>query len=159
MKVAENFPTSINNEENDELMVPVTLKEIQYVLTLSKNDKIPSPDGIPIEVYRDLFDVLGLDLLRVVEDSRKSGKIPAVFNSTFIVLIPKFDLPKYFEDLGLYPCVITSTRSLVRLYLFTSGRYSTGIYQVNNLVFFLVGRFMMQWGLHKKVCIPFTVST
>ena len=159
MKVAKNFPTSVSNEENDELMVPVTLKEIQSVLTLSKNDKIPSPDGIPVEVYRALFDVLGLDLLRVVEDSRKSGKIPAVFNSTFIVLIPKSDLPKPFEYLGLYPCVITFTRSLVRLYLFASGRYSIGIYQVNNLVFSLVGRFMMQRGLYRKVCIPFTVIT
>ena len=45
-----------------------------------------------------LFDVLGLDLLRVVDDSRKYGKVPATFNSTFIALIPKIDLPKSFED-------------------------------------------------------------
>ena len=51
-----------------------------------------------MEVYRALFDVLGLDLLRVVDDSRKSGKIPVVFNSTLIVLIPKIDLSKSFED-------------------------------------------------------------
>ena len=49
-------------------------------------------------MYRALFDVLGLDLLRVVDDSRKSGNIPAVFNTTLIALIPKTDLPKYFED-------------------------------------------------------------
>ena len=78
LKIAGNFPTSITEEENEDILTLVTLKEIQYVLSLSKNDKSPGPDGIPVEAYRDLFDVLGLELLRVVEDSRKSGKIPTV---------------------------------------------------------------------------------
>ena len=40
---------------------------------------------------------MGLDLLRVIEDSSKNGKIPVVFNSTFIVLIPKSDCPITFD--------------------------------------------------------------
>ena len=92
------FPTSITEEENEELIKSVTLQEIQSILTLSKNDKSPGPDGLPVEVYRALFDVLGMDLLRVIEDSRKNGKIPAVFNTTFLVLIPKIDHPTCFED-------------------------------------------------------------
>ena len=79
-------------------MKPVTLEEIKFILTISKNDKSPGPDGIPVEVYRALFDVMGLDLLRVIEDSRQMGKIPAIFNSTFIVLIPKMDCPSTFDD-------------------------------------------------------------
>ena len=50
-------------------MIPVTLDEITFVLAMSKNDKSPGSDGIPVEVYRVLFDVMGLDLLRVIEDS------------------------------------------------------------------------------------------
>ena len=65
---------------------------------MSKNDKNLGPDGLPVEVYRALFDVLGMDLLRVIEDSWKNGKIPIVFNSTFIVMIPKTDHPTCFED-------------------------------------------------------------
>ena len=98
MKIAENFPTSIVEEENEDLMIHVTLVEIQYVLSLSNNDKSPGSDGILVEVYRALFDVLGLDLLRVVDDSWKCGKIPIVFTSTLIALIPKIDHPKSFED-------------------------------------------------------------
>ena len=71
MKIVEHFPTSISEKENEELMLHVSLVEIQSVLSLSKNDKSPCPDGIPVEVYRALFDVLGLDLLWVVDDSRK----------------------------------------------------------------------------------------
>ena len=36
--------------------------------------------------------------MRFIELSRISGKIPAVFNSTFLALIPKIGLPLSFED-------------------------------------------------------------
>ena len=91
------FPTSISVDDNCDLMKPITLQDIQFILYSSKNDKILGPNGIPVEVYRCLFDVLGEDLLRVIELSRISGKIPAVFNSTFISLIPNNDHPISFE--------------------------------------------------------------
>ena len=106
VKSAGFFPTSISEVENEDLMKPVTLQKIQYVLSLSKNDKSLRLDGLPVEVYRALFDVMGLDLLRVVEDSRKCGKIPIVFNTTFISLIPKSDHPKSFEYFRpIYLCI------------------------------------------------------
>ena len=74
MKISENFPSSITAEENRDLMKPVTLEEIKFILTKSKNDKSPGPDGILVEVYRALFDVMGLDLLRVIEESRQWAK-------------------------------------------------------------------------------------
>ena len=92
------FPTSISVDDNCDLMKPVTLQEIHFILSSSKNDKSPGLDEIPVEVYRCLFDVLGEDLLRVIELSWVSGKIPAVFNSTFLALIPKVDHPSSFED-------------------------------------------------------------
>ena len=49
-------------------------------------------------IIMDLFDVLGEDLVRVIELSRVSGKIPAIFNSTFLALVPKIDHPLSFED-------------------------------------------------------------
>ena len=95
---AGHFPSSVSEDENAELMQAITLKDIKHILSISKNDKSPGPDGIPVEVYRCLFDVLGEDLLRVIELSRLSGKILAVFNSTFLALIPKVDSPSSFED-------------------------------------------------------------
>lgn len=86
-----NIPSYVFEEVNEELMAPVTLIEIQAVMDLCKNDKSPSPDGIPVEV-------LGPYLGRVVGDSCRLGKNPAMFNSTLIALIPKSDLPKSFED-------------------------------------------------------------
>ena len=40
---------------------------------------------------------MGMDLLRVIEESWKNGKIPTIFNSTFLALIPKSDSPMSFE--------------------------------------------------------------
>ena len=98
LEIAEKYPSDISVEENNDLMIPITIEENQSILSVSKNDKSPGPDGLPVEVYRALFDVLGSDLLRFIEDSRISGKIPAIFNSTFIALIPKTDSPKSFDD-------------------------------------------------------------
>ena len=61
------FPTTVSVDDNYDLMKPVTLQDIQLILSISKNDKSPRSNGIPIEVYRCLFDVLGDDLLRVIE--------------------------------------------------------------------------------------------
>jgi hypothetical protein len=44
------------------------------------------------------FDLLGDDLLRVVEEVRTSGKVMGSFNSTFISLIPKVDKLGTFDD-------------------------------------------------------------
>ena len=44
------------------------------------------------------FELLGEDLLEVLEKSRKSGVIHAPINSTFIALIPKVNKPEAFDD-------------------------------------------------------------
>ena len=92
------FPLYVTEDDNVELMKPILLQDLKHILSISKNDKSPGPDGIPVEVYRCLFDVLGEGLLRVIELSRISGNIPAVVNSTFLALIPKIDQPLSFED-------------------------------------------------------------
>ena len=98
MHSAGFFPLSVTEDDNVELMKPVLLQDLKHILSISKNDKSSGLDGIAVEVYISLFDVLGADLLRVIELSRISGKIPTVFNSTFLALIPNIDHPLSFED-------------------------------------------------------------
>ena len=50
LKISDNFPSSITVEENSDLMKPVTMEEINSILTLSKNDKSLGTDGIPVQV-------------------------------------------------------------------------------------------------------------
>ena len=72
----------------------VTSKEIEEVVHNVKKNKSPGSDGMLVEFYIGLYDVLGKGLVWVVEDSRKSGNILTTFNSTFNELVPK----KLFEQ-------------------------------------------------------------
>ena len=44
MKIVEHYPTSISEDDNNDLMQSVTLAEIRSVLALAKNNKILGPD-------------------------------------------------------------------------------------------------------------------
>jgi hypothetical protein len=71
--------------------------EVEEVLNSFKNDPCFGLDGWPMEFFFRCYEVLGKDLLRVLEDSRTNGRVLANFNSTFIALIPKSDNLDSFE--------------------------------------------------------------
>jgi hypothetical protein len=54
-----------------------------------------------MDFFVGFFYLVGKDLLKVVEESRKSGYIHLPFNSTFISLIPNKDDPISMEDFRL----------------------------------------------------------
>ena len=83
------FPRFVEEEDNLALMEEVFEGELKDVLQSFQKDKSPGPDGWTIEFFLELFEVPGGDLLKVVEDTRIIGRIPASFNSTCIVLIPR----------------------------------------------------------------------
>jgi hypothetical protein len=76
---------------------PVSKEELLHVLTTFKKDKSLGPDRWTVEFYLSFFELLGEDLLWVVEEVRLSGKVPRNINATFISLIPKVDCLETFE--------------------------------------------------------------
>jgi hypothetical protein len=84
--------------EAAELYKPVTLTELKTTLSLLKKEKSPGPDGWTTEFFSHFIDLVGSDLLLMVEDARTTGKISNSLNSTFLVLIPKTDQPTSFND-------------------------------------------------------------
>jgi hypothetical protein len=60
--------------------------------------KVPGPDGWTVEFFTYFFDLVGEDLLEMVEESRRLGKINGGLNSTFLTLIPKANKPVTYED-------------------------------------------------------------
>ena len=101
MRITQVFPRFVGEEENLSLMEEVTKEELKLALQSFQKDKSPGPDGWTIEFFIELYELLGDDILKVVENTRLSGRIPAYFNSTFIALIPKVDNPKTLHDLKL----------------------------------------------------------
>ena len=102
------FPIFVDAEDNLMLMEMVSKEELKAVLHSFQKDKSPSPDGWTIEFFLGLYDLIGGDLLRVMEDTRISGRLSAIFNTTFIALIPKVDSPSTLNDfrpISLCNCV------------------------------------------------------
>jgi len=98
VRMAQLFPSFVNEEDNQMLCAEVSEEELKEALLSFQKDKSPGPDGWTIEFLLELYEFLGNDILKVVEDSRTSGRLPASFNSTFIALIPKIDNPSSLDD-------------------------------------------------------------
>jgi hypothetical protein len=96
-KVASYLPRLVGEEDNERMYRAVTREELLYVLNFFKKDRSPGPDDWTVEFYIEFFDLLGDDLLEVVEEVRTYGRVHVSFNSTFIALIPKVDCPKTFD--------------------------------------------------------------
>ena len=79
-------------------MGEVTEVELSAVLHSFQKEKSPGPDGWPIEFFLGFLDLVGCDLLAVVEESRQAGFIHGPINDTFIALIPKSDHAEGFDD-------------------------------------------------------------
>jgi hypothetical protein len=98
VKVAKLYSQSITAEENSLLLRPCNIQEVLAPLKSFSKDKSPGPDGWTVEFYLHFFDLVGSDLLELVEDSRQHGKILRALNSTFLTLIPKASHPTSFGD-------------------------------------------------------------
>jgi hypothetical protein len=85
-------------EDNVVIDRVVTKQEIWDILSQFSKDKSLGPDGWTVEFFTLFFDVVGDDLLDMVEDSRIRGKIQKSLNSTFLTLIPKENSPRTFGD-------------------------------------------------------------
>lgn len=88
----------MDQEEGGELTKEVTLEELEATLKWFKKGKSPEPNGWLIEFYLAFFDIIGGDLLKIVEDSRTRGYLETYITSTFIALILKTDNPASYED-------------------------------------------------------------
>ena len=79
-------------------MEEVTEEELKVALHSFQKDKSLGPDGWNIELFLGMYDLLSGDLLKVLEDTKLSGRLHVCFDSTFIALIPKVDNPSSLND-------------------------------------------------------------
>ena len=98
MRTTQLFPRFVDQEEALDLEKEVIPEELEAILNWFKRDKIPGPDGWNVEFYLAFFDVLGGDLLQVIEECRSIGRMYEAFNSTCTAFIPKSYIPSSFYD-------------------------------------------------------------
>jgi hypothetical protein len=96
--VANTYTRFVTAADSSALDCPSSLQEVKVALASFNKDRSPGPDGWTVEFFLHHFDLVGPDLLELVEDSRLHGKIIGALNSTFITLIPKENNPSTFGD-------------------------------------------------------------
>ena len=74
--MAQYFPRFLDEEDNHLLMSEIIEKELLEVLHSFQKDKSPCLDGWTIEFFLGCYEIIGTDLLKMVEDTRISGRIP-----------------------------------------------------------------------------------
>ena len=82
-------PESANDSFMSRLMEPFSLQEIWDAIVSFFNGRSPGPDGMSIEFYKVVFDIIKNDLRRVLNSFLGGARMPAKFKAGLITLVPK----------------------------------------------------------------------
>ena len=85
-------------EENRKLSTPFTLEEKTESVKMRANNKGPGSDGITPEFYKEMWDIIGEDVTKVINTVIERGRLSVSQNTGLIVLIPKVNKQKKIED-------------------------------------------------------------
>lgn len=79
----------ISEESNEDLNRPITLEELYKNLQSMECGRVPGMDGLPIEFYKSYWNIIGEDLLEVLNNSLTEGCLPLSCRRAVLTLLPK----------------------------------------------------------------------
>ena len=79
----------IATESNISRGAPLTLQELHSALLSIQGRKAPGIDGLTVEFYKAFWEVIGEDLLAVMNESLAVGELPLSCRRAVITLLPK----------------------------------------------------------------------
>ena len=151
-RIIRLIPSLVSTEKNDILMKPITLYEVEEVVFQMREGTTPVPDGFTVNFFHRFWDLIKMEVLRIMEDSRLTKRLLPAFNATFITLIPKCEgayPPNTFRPISLYNVIYKITTRVIANHLkpmlsrlisleqsgFVEGRHITdGIILVHELI-------------------------
>ena len=83
------IPNLVQEADNLLLTAPISMKELKTALFKMNPDSAPGPDGFTAKFYTSCWDMIKLDLLRMVRHTQTTNKLGGSTNSAFLTLIPK----------------------------------------------------------------------
>ena len=79
---------------NNFLMAPYTMEDVKKAISSIGDIKAPGPDGLHAIFFKKYWHIIGEEITQEVLMAINSRKIPANWNDTTIVMIPKTDAPE-----------------------------------------------------------------
>lgn len=89
----------VTTEMNELLCSAFTREEVKDAVDSIGDLKAPGPDGMPSIFYKHCWDIVGDHVTDEVLDALMGADLPAGWNDTTIVLIPKVQNPEQVKDL------------------------------------------------------------
>lgn len=68
IRVVILFPRYVDQDACEDIINIVTMREVEATIKRFNKDKILGPDGWSIEFYISLFDIIGQELVQVIEE-------------------------------------------------------------------------------------------
>lgn len=79
----------VSEDSNVDLEASLSAQELQGALQSMQSGKAPGIDGLPVEFYKAFWPVIGPDLLDVLRDSLRRGRLPLSGRRAVLTLLPK----------------------------------------------------------------------
>ena len=80
--------TQVSEVDNSELAAEVTLQELHTATMSLQSGRAPGMDGLPAD-FLSFWSTIGPDLLEVINESLKTGKLPLSCRRAAVTLLPK----------------------------------------------------------------------
>ena len=98
------LPTNYNRYISSQVEFhPVTIPEVTNVVKRLKNKKAAGPDGIQVEVIKELWEVIAPVLCEIANASIRLGYYPSCFKEATCVILKKPNRPSYSDPKAYRP--------------------------------------------------------
>lgn len=103
-ELSELIDHQCSAEEASRLMRPIQAAEIKEVLLSMPSNKVPGPDGFPMEFYKAVLPVIEKDFVIAVQSFFIYGFMPRSVNATLLSLVPKTTEAEKLTDFRPIAC-------------------------------------------------------
>ena len=134
-------------------MTKVEKEELLQTLQRFQKDKSPGPDGFTMDFSKSFYEFLKEDLLVVVKESQRIGRVHGALNSTFLCLIPKKKDVVSFDDFQLISCCNVVYKLLAKIIARRLMTVFSEVIREEKFGFLPTIRFMMLWPGPRKFSI------
>ena len=89
---------SLNEEACNNLTAPVTMEEVKTAVFHMNSFKAPGPDGFQAFFFKEYWEIIGLDVWKMVKQAFSGVPLDPRILETLLVLIPKVESPVSMKD-------------------------------------------------------------